>query len=98
MHLNMKRLAVTAGQSVKAGDLIGYVSNDFGGTATTIHLYFEIVQNTAEHGWVHVPPYLSLVASYERRENGPGEELEAEIGVASTQDVFVIPEGYEIIE
>ncbi|WP_353256286.1 peptidoglycan DD-metalloendopeptidase family protein [Hyphomonas sp.] len=98
MHLNMKRLAVTAGQSVKAGDLIGYVSNDFGGTATTIHLHFEIVQNTADHGWVHVPPYLSLVASYERRENGPGEEVEAEIGVASTQDVFVIPEGYEIIE
>jgi murein DD-endopeptidase MepM/ murein hydrolase activator NlpD len=48
MHLNMKRLAVTAGQSVKAGDLIGYVSNDFGGTATTIHLHFEILQNTAD--------------------------------------------------
>ena len=98
MHLNMKRLAVTAGQSVKAGDLIGYVSNDFGGTPTTIHLHFEIIQNTADHGWVHVPPYLSLVSAYERRENGPGEQLEPDIGIASTQDVFVIPEGYEIIE
>ncbi len=97
MHLNMNRLAVTAGQNVKAGDLLGYVSNDFGGTPTTIHLHFEIMQNTASNGWVHVPPYLSLVASYERRENGPGLQLEPEIGVASA-DVFVIPEGYEIIE
>lgn len=97
MHLNMKRLAVTAGQSVKAGDLIGYVSNDFGGTPTTIHLHFEIVQNTGASGWVHVPPYLSLVAAYERRENGPGEQLEPEIGVASVEP-FVIPEGMEIIE
>ena len=98
MHMNMNRLAVTAGQTVKAGDLLGYVSNDFGGTATTIHLHFEIMQNTAEHGWVHVPPYLSLVAAYELRENAPGEMLEPQIGVASVEDVFVIPEGMEIIE
>ena len=97
MHLNMSRLAVTAGQFVKAGDLIGYVSNDFGGTPTTIHLHFEITQNTAGNGWVHVPPYLSLVKAYERRENGPGEQLEPEIGVASAPE-WVIPEGFEIIE
>ena len=97
MHLNMNRLAVTAGQFVKAGDLIGYVSNDFGGTPTTIHLHFEITQNTAGNGWVHVPPYLSLVEAYERRENGPGEQLEPEIGIASAPE-WVIPEGYEIIE
>ena len=97
MHLNMNRLAVTAGQFVKAGDLIGYVSNDFGGTPTTIHLHFEITQNTAGNGWVHVPPYLSLVQAYERRENGPGQQLEPEIGIASAPD-WVIPEGYEIIE
>lgn len=97
MHLNMNRLEVTAGQFVEAGDVIGYVSNDFGGTPTTIHLHFEITQNTAGSGWVHVPPYLSLVEAYERRENGPGEQLEAEIGVASAPE-WVIPEGYEIIE
>ncbi|MFN4185208.1 MAG: M23 family metallopeptidase [Hyphomonas sp.] len=97
MHLNMNRLAVTAGQSVKAGDLLGYVSNDFGGTPTTIHLHFEITQNTAGNGWVHVPPYLSLVAAYERRQNGPGEQLQPEIGIASAPE-WVIPEGYEIIE
>lgn len=98
MHLNMARLAVTAGQSVKAGDLIGYVSNDFGGTPTTIHLHFEILQNTGGEVWSHVPPYLSLVAAYERRENGPGEMIEPQVGVASTEPVFVIPEGFEIIE
>ena len=97
MHLNMSRLSVTAGQFVKAGDLIGYVSNDFGGTPTTIHLHFEITQNTAGNGWVHVPPYLSLVKAYERRESGPGEQLEPEIGVASAPE-WIIPEGYEIIE
>lgn len=97
MHLNMNRLAVTAGQFVKAGDLIGYVSNDFGGTPTTIHLHFEITQNTAGSGWVHVPPYLSLVSAYERREQGPGEQLQPEIGIASAPE-WVIPEGYEIIE
>ncbi len=98
MHLNMNRLAVTAGQSVKAGELIGYVSNDFGGTPTTLHLHFEIVQNTGGQSWSHVPPYLSLVAAYERREAGPGEQVEPEIGVASAQQVWVIPEGMEIIE
>ncbi|MFN3608655.1 MAG: peptidoglycan DD-metalloendopeptidase family protein [Hyphomonas sp.] len=97
MHLNMNRLAVTAGQSVKAGDLLGYVSNDFGGTPTTIHLHFEITQNTASSSWVHVPPYLSLVAAYERRQNGPGEQLDPEVGIASAPE-WVIPEGYEIIE
>lgn len=98
MHLNMTRLAVTAGQSVKAGDLIGYVSNDFAGTPTTLHLHFEIVQNTGGEVWSHVPPYMSLVAAYERREAGPGELVEPEIGVASAEPVWVIPEGMEIIE
>lgn len=97
MHLNMNRLAVTAGQNVKAGDLIGYVSNDFGGTATTLHLHFEIMQNTGGSSWSHVPPYMSLVAAYERREAGPGEMLEPNVAVASS-DVWVIPEGMEIIE
>ncbi len=97
MHLNMNRLAVTAGQFVQAGDLLGYVSNDFGGTPTTIHLHFEIVQNSAAHGWVHVPPYLSLVSAYERRQNGPGEQLEQPVVVAS-DEIWEIPKGFEIIE
>ncbi|MFN7055166.1 M23 family metallopeptidase [Hyphomonas sp.] len=93
MHLNMNRLSVTAGQSVRAGDLLGYVSNDFGGTPTTIHLHFEIVQNSGAHGWVHVAPYLSLVAAYERRQNGPGERLEQPV-VTASEEIWQIPEGF----
>jgi hypothetical protein len=97
MHLNMNRLSVIAGQSVRAGDLLGYVSNDFGGTPTTIHLHFEMVQNSGAHGWVHVVPYLSLVAAYERRQDGPGERLEQPVMTASEQ-VWQIPEGFEFTD
>ena len=99
LHLNMAKLAVKIGDTVKAGDTIGYVSNDFGGTPTVLHLHFEITQNNGNGGWDYVPPYTSLVAAYERRENGPGEAIdEGEIGVASTGQAFIIPEGMEIIE
>lgn len=97
MHMNMRALQVTKGQAVTAGQHLGFVSNDFGGTPTTFHLHFEITQNTAEHGWAHVPPYLSLVEAYERRENGPGEPIAAsDVAVASAP--IIIPEGFEIIE
>ncbi|MEM9739742.1 MAG: M23 family metallopeptidase [Pseudomonadota bacterium] len=96
MHLNMDALQVSAGDSVLQGDVLGYVSKDFGGTPTTFHLHFEIIQNTQEHGWVHVPPYLSLVEAYERREGGPGELIAAAVATASAP-VFP-PEGMEIIE
>jgi len=105
MHMNMRRLQVSLGDEVKAGDILGFVSNDFGRTATTIHLHFEIKQNTAENGWAYVPPYLSLVEAYERREQGPGEELEAvvnvatrSLGAAPEEPAFTIPEGMVIIE
>lgn len=97
MHMNMDKLQVKAGDTVQAGQHIGYVSNDFGGTPTTFHLHFEITQNDGGAGWVHVPPYLSLAKAYERREGGPGEMVEAgTVGVATTP--FVIPEGMKIIE
>ncbi len=97
MHMNMAALQVEKYDTVKAGDLIGYVSNDFGGAATTLHLHFEIVQNTADSGWVPVPPYLSLVEAYERRENGLGQRIEpADVAVSSAP--IVIPDGFEIIE
>ncbi|MEP6273876.1 M23 family metallopeptidase, partial [Hyphomonas sp.] len=97
MHMNMDKLQVKAGDTVQAGQHIGYVSNDFGGTPTTFHLHFEITQNDGGAGWVHVPPYLSLAKAYERREGGPGEMVEAgTVGVAATP--FVIPEGMKIIE
>ncbi|KJS37166.1 MAG: hypothetical protein VR74_10020 [Hyphomonas sp. BRH_c22] len=96
LHLNMAKLKVKTGDAVTAGQPLGYVSNDFGGSATTFHLHFEIVQNTADMGWIHVPPYLSLVEAYERRESGRGEEVEQNLSVASVP--FVIPEGMEIVE
>ena len=96
LHLNMAKLKVKTGDAVTAGQSLGFVSNDFGGSATTFHLHFEIVENTADHGWAHVPPYLSLVQAYERRENGPGEQVEQNVAVASAP--IVIPEGMEIIE
>jgi len=69
LHLDKDTLLVEAGDTVERGERLGYVSNEFGGTATTIHLHFEIkmavdtgsgIQNTP------VPPYLALVDSYER--------------------------------
>ncbi|MCA8901399.1 MAG: M23 family metallopeptidase [Hyphomonas sp.] len=97
LHLNMAKLSVAIGDNVQAGDTIGYVSNDFGGTPTVLHLHFEITQNNGNGGWDYVPPYTSLVASYERRENGPGEVIdEGDVAIASTP--FVIPEDAIIIE
>ena len=84
MHLNMSQLKVEMGQQVKKGDLLGYVSNDFGGTPTTLHLHFEIKVNTAEHGWQYVPPYTSLLAAYQRREDNPGQLVEDTVNVATT--------------
>ena len=97
LHLNMAKLKVKLGDTVKAGDPIGFVSNDFGGTPTVLHLHFEITQNNGNGGWDYVPPYSSLVAAYERRENGPGEEIvEGDAAIASTP--FVIPPDAVIIE
>ncbi len=96
LHLNMQALEVELGDMVSAGQTIGYVSKDFGGTPTTFHLHFEIKQVTADGGWEFVPPYSSLVTSYERREGGPGEEVEQSVAVASTPRP--IPDGVSITE
>lgn len=93
MHMNMAGLEVALGDTVTAGDTLGYLSDDFRGVPTTLHLHFEIKQNTQAHGWAYVPPYMSLVRAYERRENGFGLELPAEtsgddddvIGIAGTE-------------
>ena len=63
----MAKLKVATNQNIKKGDVVGYVSNDFGGTPTTLHLHFEIKLNTAENGWQYAPPYSSLLAAYQRR-------------------------------
>jgi len=64
-YLHMSNVAVKVSDKVHKGDHIGRVSNVF--TApTTIHLHFEILQNVNGVGFVHVPPYMSLVKAYER--------------------------------
>ncbi len=90
VHLNMRRLQVTEMQTVKAGDVIGVVSNDFGGTPTTYHLHFEIKAPVEGQGIVHVPPYMSLVAAYERREGGVGKVVEDDETVAVASAPVII--------
>jgi len=84
LHLNMAKLKVATNQNVKKGDVVGYVSNDFGGTPTTLHLHFEIKLNTAENGWQYAPPYTSLLEAYKRRESNQGEMVADNFAVAST--------------
>jgi len=64
-YLHMQDVVVKEGQKVKRGDPLGKVSNQFGGSATTVHLHFNIKQNVAGVGLVFVPTYLTLVKSYE---------------------------------
>lgn len=96
LHLNMRRLRVSALDSVSAGDTLGFVSNDFGGTPTTFHLHFEIKSPIEGQGITHVPPYMSLVAAYERREGGRGDLVEDDtVAIAS---IPVFPDDIDIIE
>jgi MYXO-CTERM domain-containing protein len=64
-YLHMGNVQVSVGEDVKRGDRIGMVSNEFGGTPTTIHLHFNIRQFVEGLGSVYVPPYMSLVSSYQ---------------------------------
>ncbi len=64
-YLHMSNVAVIEGQRVKRGDLLGKVANVFDGTATTVHLHFNIMQSVSGAGYVFVPPYMSLVEAYE---------------------------------
>ena len=96
LHLNMGALQVAENDIVSPGQLLGYISDDFGGTPTTYHLHFEIKGPVEGIGFSHLPPYTSLIAAYERRENGRGERVEPDtVAVASTPTV---PEGLFIGE
>ena len=64
-YLHMSNVAVKEGDTVKRGQRIGKVSNQFGGEATTVHLHFNIKQNVAGVGMVFVPTYMTLVESYD---------------------------------
>ncbi len=91
LHLNMRRLRVSALDTVSAGDTLGFVSNDFGSTPTTFHLHFEIKAPIEGEGIVHVPPYMSLVSAYERREDGVGKVVEDDTVAIASVPVIVDP-------
>lgn len=68
LHLSKASLAalgIRPGSKLRQGERIGLISNEFGGTPTSVHLHFEIMQNVNGKGMVHVPPYTSLVKAYE---------------------------------
>ncbi|MEX1364399.1 MAG: M23 family metallopeptidase [Nannocystaceae bacterium] len=56
---------VAVGQSVERGARLNRVSNEFGGTPTTIHLHFNLRMDVAGFGSVYAPTYMSLVTSYQ---------------------------------
>ncbi len=64
-YLHGGNIIVSSGESLAQGDVIGLVSNEFGGTSTTVHLHFNIKQDVAGVGFVFVSPYMSLVTAYE---------------------------------
>ena len=78
LHMQMAALAVKEGDTVVAGQKLGKVANDFGGTPTTIHLHFEMragVAGLTTDGkpvvlHTFLPPYMSLAEAYQRKLNG----------------------------
>lgn len=65
-YLHMRSVQVAAGARVVRGDRLGRVSNNFGGTATTIHLHFNINRAVSGFGTVYAPTYGALIESYQR--------------------------------
>jgi len=79
LHMDMANLAVSLHQSVSRGQRIGFVSNDFGGTPTSIHLHYDIQQVLEGFAQpVYVSPYMALVNSYQRLLGEPCELIPAE--------------------
>jgi murein DD-endopeptidase MepM/ murein hydrolase activator NlpD len=80
LHMDMAGVnamfPTSASRNVERGQPIGKVSADFGGSATTIHLHFEIKAPVSTGGGsavvMFVPTYTSLTDSYGRLLNGAG--------------------------
>ena len=91
-YLHMGSLAVSTGQTVKKGQLMGKVSNEFGGTPTTTHLHFDLEQNVSGIGKVFVPPYTSLVQAYQTLLGPTVAKLDAKL-VSQGSSAEVDPSG-----
>ncbi|MCA9620816.1 MAG: M23 family metallopeptidase [Myxococcales bacterium] len=72
-YLHMGSVQVAVGNEVTRGQRIGKVSNEFGGTPTSVHLHFNLRQYVDGVGTVYVPPYLSLITSYQDLVGGPAK-------------------------
>lgn len=75
VHMDPASVKVAVGDRVVRGQEIGYLSNAFGGSPTTLHLHFEIRQNMEGAGFTWVNPYMALVDAYARREGGRAQVL-----------------------
>jgi hypothetical protein len=73
LHMNISGVGLYVGKNVAKGEKIGRVSNEFGGTATTVHLHYDIKQSVSGLGTVYVSPYMSLVESYKDLVGGGGQ-------------------------
>lgn len=77
LHLDPTSLAdkrTSAGKIVKAGDVLGTLSNFFnGGPNTTYHLHLDLSVRSGST-WRYVNPYMTLVRAYERVW-GPGVQV-----------------------
>jgi len=69
LHMDGYTLQVQQGQRVQRGQRLGLVSDNMGGTSTSIHLHFDMRQTIKIGGQskqIFVPPYSSLVDAYKR--------------------------------
>lgn len=83
-YLHMSNVQVERGDEVVRGQRLGKVSNQFGGTPTTVHLHFNILQTLDGVGSVFVPPYTSLVAAYQELLDPSPKDAGVDSGASSS--------------
>lgn len=86
-YLHMSNVQVNVGDDVTRGQRLGLVSNQFNGTPTTVHLHFNLQQNVQGVGTVYVPPYMSLVTSYQALIGPPPGTAEGALEAAGCDGV-----------
>lgn len=86
-YLHTSSLQVNVGDEVTKGQRLSRVSNEFGGTPTTVHLHFNIRQNVDGVGTVYVPPYMSLVESYQALIGPPPTPVEGALDEVSCDGI-----------
>ena len=96
LHMHPGAMKVKEGQKVKAGDVLGRVSNYMGSPrGTTMHLHFQIRRQMTVKGKLldaYVPLYTSLIAAY-RRVKGvdPGIDADGNLIVDQRLEIGAAP-------